>query len=579
MRRWLAGCVVCVFMLLGTVPLAWAETSFGYLDEHGDLQLQTIPAGHVIGGDWDPNSTTLTGWYAVTGTLTVNHTLQVQGEAFLILTDGAALNVTNTTDAGIGVPLGNSLTVYAQSTGANMGRLTAAGSVFCAGIGGNIGQDCGAITINGGSITASSSNGAGIGGGGGFNMLGSNAGDGGTITINAGSVTASSSNGAGIGGGEGDYGIENSTGGSGGAGGTIVVNGGTVTATSNYSTGIGGGPGGEGLPVGDGGNGGDGGDGATVTINAGSVTARSTYGAGIGGGNGGYHGQGQTVGGSGGSGGIVTINGGTVTASSTFLASIGGGDGDYFSPSNHGGDGGTITINGGTVTGSQIGMGGSRGPSGTVEINGGTVNGRLCTGWYSAGGTVTIRGGTVDSIGIAKSLYGYAGGTVNISGGTITVGSEGIANGATGGSVIISGGSVNVAGTIGSTPTNGSANGNQEVYLTRPRLNGLSAVTAVSTLTLPNASYYGTKDLYTDADGYLYLYLPAGAAATGAETADWTYVGEVASGGSGTLTVVVKSSPQTGDDSHLPLWITLMLLSGLGLVVLLTAGRRGLNRR
>jgi hypothetical protein len=74
-----------------------------------------------------------------------------------------------------------------------------------------------------GSLTATGSNGAGIGGG--WN------GAGGTITINGGTVTATGdSSGAGIGGG-------NS-----GAGGTISINGGTVTATGSWGgAGIGGG--------------------------------------------------------------------------------------------------------------------------------------------------------------------------------------------------------------------------------------------------------------------------------------------------------------------------------------------------
>jgi hypothetical protein len=174
------------------------------------------------------------------------------------------------------------------------------------------------------------------------------------------------------------------------------------------------------------------------------------------------------------------------------------------------------------------------------------VNGRLCTGWYSAGGTATIRGGTVVSPGIAKGLYGFAGGTVNISGGTVTVGSDGIANGNTGGGVVISGGSVNVAGTMGSMPTNGSANGSQEVYLTQPRLDNVKTVTAVSALTLSNASYYGMKDLYTDADGTLYLYLPADAAATGVQAAGRTYVGSVAAGESGALALPATDSALSG---------------------------------
>ncbi len=67
-----------------------------------------------------------------------------------------------------------------------------------AGIGGGVNGSCSNITISGGSINASSSGGAGIGGGGIGGGMGVN-GSCSNITINGGSVNASSSGGAGIG--------------------------------------------------------------------------------------------------------------------------------------------------------------------------------------------------------------------------------------------------------------------------------------------------------------------------------------------------------------------------------------------
>ncbi len=66
-----------------------------------------------------------------------------------------------------------------------------------------------------------------------------------------------------------------------------------------------------------------------------------------------------------------------------------------------------------------------------------------------------------------------------------------------------------------------------------------------------NAEYYGTNDLYTDASGILYLYLPSGASAVMAQTAEQTYAGSVASGTSGVLVkteepvVIVQPSDRT----------------------------------
>ena len=102
------------------------------------------------------------------------------------------------------------------------GELIATGS-FGAGIGGDQWKSSSDITIRGGSVTATSDSGAGIGGG-------SNGGDGSDITIRGGSVTATSSYGAGIGGGS-----------NWGDGSDITISGGSVTATSDSGAGIGGG--------------------------------------------------------------------------------------------------------------------------------------------------------------------------------------------------------------------------------------------------------------------------------------------------------------------------------------------------
>lgn len=133
--------------------------------------------------------------------------------------------------AGLGVPVGTTLTIVDSAPGGVNGALDATGSYGDtsagggAGIGGADGEDAGTITIDGGVITTRGQNGgAGIGGG--------NGGAGGTTTINGGTVTTTGGEwAAGIGGGrDGD-------------GGRIVIDGGTVTAgnSNEQSAGIGGG--------------------------------------------------------------------------------------------------------------------------------------------------------------------------------------------------------------------------------------------------------------------------------------------------------------------------------------------------
>ena len=152
------------------------------------------------------------GEYEVTGDVTIATRIQVSGSVTLTLTSG-----TLTAPKGIGVTEGNSLTINGTS-----GALLVSGYTSgYAGIGGN-GNDnydgtenCGSITINGGSVTVieGGSGAAGIGGG--------RDGGCGTIRITGGTVNATGGYaGAGIG-----NGVDVRSGGS------ITISGGTVNAT------------------------------------------------------------------------------------------------------------------------------------------------------------------------------------------------------------------------------------------------------------------------------------------------------------------------------------------------------------
>ena len=247
----------------------------------------------------------------------------VDGDAHLILCDEAKLVVTGRDDlAGLSVVVfkafddgmvTNSLVIYGQLNGT--GVLETTGASDGAGIGGlDENEDCGVLTVNGGTVIATGGqSGAGIGGGRG--------GSGGVVTINGGTVTAlGGEEGAGIGSGEG-----------GDDGGTVTINGGTVKILGGDGcAGIGSCE--EGVAAG------------TVTISGGTVTARGGMGAaGIGGG---YLGA----------GGVVTISGGTVSISGGTVKAVSRGE------------------EGGVVGGCGAGIGsGCDGAGGEVTISGGDV--------------------------------------------------------------------------------------------------------------------------------------------------------------------------------------------------------------
>jgi hypothetical protein len=409
--------LLCMVYSAATIGAVTAQKS--YIDENGASLTATTTA--LTGAE----TALTTGWYSISGTLTFTSRLVIQGDVTIILEDGcdAAVN------GGISVNNGNSLTVYAQSDGVVMGKLTATAADTGSGIGANAGiggdgnedndgLNCGTVVINGGYIVAYAGNrtsgkgfnGAGIGGGGCRTAGGG--GHGGSITINGGKVEAfGGDQGAGIGGA------------SQGDGGTIIINGGEVYAQgANGGAGIGGGQnrssgsitinGGKITADGGSGNwgggagigGGAGGGGATITINDGDVTATggnsSDFGGGAGIGSGGTYPWNNAH-----SAGLITINGGTVIASGNSGktgsgAGIGGGGGCSFGDMpKPGGAGGEIIITGGTVTAKGAS---SENGEGSPAIGGGQGymgNGAPAKLTLSPGAKlITIPGGTADAI-------------------------------------------------------------------------------------------------------------------------------------------------------------------------------------
>lgn len=349
------------------------------------------------------------GWYAVSGTVTIDQPITVTGAVNLILADGCTLDA----QKGIVVETGNSLTIYAQSE--NGGTLNATGMTddsgdASAGIGGSTSSvDSGSITIHGGIINATGGGqsgrygGAGIGGG--TSSSGNGGSSRGIVTIYGGTITANSGAGnvagAGIGGGGGGNGRN------GGDGGGITIYGGNVTAASHGTqsggAGIGGGAG----------NNGNGGAGNNIQINGGMVHATGgNLGAGIGGGGGSESGD-----------GTVTISGGTVTAvGGNYAAGIGGGGGYQNTYGGCTGGTGSVTITGGIVDassptnvywegyeGAPIGNGGNATATATVNKTTGIIFengvGTVC-GDVTLAGSYTVPAGYSLHIPAGASLSG-----------------------------------------------------------------------------------------------------------------------------------------------------------------------------
>ncbi|MDR1470897.1 MAG: fibronectin type III domain-containing protein [Synergistaceae bacterium] len=185
-------------------------------------------------------------------------------------------------------------------------------SITGAAIGSISSENCGKVTIKGGTVKASTGNNAAAIGGG--RATGANGGGGGEITITGGVVTATGGTGIGGGGGN-NTGVKQNT------GGKITITGGVVTATGIGGAGIGGGSG----YNSDGDKGGGGGE---ITITGGVIKAASTSGQGIG--------TGQNRNGYGSPrAGKITITGGYIDATSiNGRLPVGEGTGDFLATGN-----------------------------------------------------------------------------------------------------------------------------------------------------------------------------------------------------------------------------------------------------
>ena len=204
-----------------------------YINEKNEkVELETMPT--IVTKD----TTTLAadGWYYVKGTVTINNAVTLNGNANLILADGASLEITG------GIAGYKTLTVYAQTDGS--GKLTASpeSTGMARGMGGSVtvnggnvklsgktdyyncyGVD-GNVTVNGGSVE--------ISGTGNDNVNGSAYGVNGNVTVNGGTATISS-DGCGVSGGVTVSGGEVEISGSDGVTQNVTVSGGTATISGD----------------------------------------------------------------------------------------------------------------------------------------------------------------------------------------------------------------------------------------------------------------------------------------------------------------------------------------------------------
>ena len=246
--------------------------------------------------------------------------------------------------------------------------------------------------------------------------------------------------------------------------------------------------------------------GSNISISGGEVTATGGYGgAGIGGG---MYGAGSSI----------TISGGMVTTTGG-NGGAGVGSGYHESASNITISGGNVIAKGGYhgagIGGGKNGAGSNIGISGeTITATGGAYGAGIGGGYCGVGSNITITGGIITATGGSWGA-GIGGGDsrdgndISISGGTVTAtgrGTKSDIGGGSGGStgtVTITGGSVKTTKGV----LTGVTNGTDAVYYTVVDLTEEygteAAVTGVS------ETAYGMKDVMTDADGKIYMYLPA----------------------------------------------------------------------
>ena len=177
---WILSLTLCIALIIAaTLVTASASASVSYIDANGDeLTCASATVVTETNTAWGA-SDSQEHWYVVTADapITIGQRVTVTGDVRLILEDGCNLTVND----GIHVTGGNSLTIYAQSAGEGMGKLTANAGWERAAIGSEQFQAAGNITICGGNITAA---------GGGSAAIGNVNGEAGTVTIYGGWVKA-----------------------------------------------------------------------------------------------------------------------------------------------------------------------------------------------------------------------------------------------------------------------------------------------------------------------------------------------------------------------------------------------------
>ena len=246
--------------------------------------------------------------------------------------------------------------------------------------------------------------------------------------------------------------------------------------------------------------------GSNISISGGEVTATGGYGgAGIGGG---MYGAGSSI----------TISGGTVTTTGG-NGGAGVGSGYHESASNITISGGNVIAKGGYygagIGGGKNGFGSNIGISGgEVTATGGAYGAGIGGGYCGVGSNITITGGIITATG-GDFGAGIGGGDsrdgndISISGGTVTATGRGTKSDIGGGNwgstgkVTITGGSVKTTKGV----LTGVTNGTGTVYYTEVDLS--EEYGAEEAVTDVGDTAYGMKDVMTDADGKIYMYLPA----------------------------------------------------------------------
>ena len=246
--------------------------------------------------------------------------------------------------------------------------------------------------------------------------------------------------------------------------------------------------------------------GSNICISGGEVTAIGGYGgAGIGGG---MYGAGSSI----------TISGGTVTTTGG-NGGAGVGSGYHESASNITISGGNVIAKGGYygagIGGGKNGFGSNIGISGgEVTATGGAYGAGIGGGYCGVGSNITITGGIITATG-GDFGAGIGGGDsrdgndISISGGTVTATGRGTKSDIGGGNwgstgkVTITGGSVKTTKGV----LTGVTNGTDTVYYTEVDLS--EEYGAEAAVTDVGETAYGMKDVMTDADGKIYMYLPA----------------------------------------------------------------------